>query len=457
MTVLSMQIPENIKSLSASDIGQLLHKKKVCPIDLVNFYFDEIESFSKPSPYIYLTKDRAYKEARLSKKRILEDKPLSPLDGVPVAWKDLFDFKDYITTSGSKIFDKSKPAKQDAYAVNLAKKAGLIQLGKTSTVEFALGGIGTNNNFITPENAIMTNEPHVPGGSSSGSGVALANGLCAASFGTDTGGSVRIPSAWNKLVGLKTSIGRISLKGVTPLASSYDTVGPLTKSIKDASLLFSILTKSHYADFKKIDSKKIRLLVVRGMPWLNANIKVQKACEEAINSLSKSGINIIEKKVYEIEEMHNLLLENNGGTTVAEAYSEWKSIVEKHSSLMDKDVLNRMLIGKNITQQSLNIIYQAEEKLSKKLHFSMHEYDAILMPTIPILPPTIAQVQKDMETYDKFNRLALRNTRIANSLRLCAITLPLPENVPIGIMLCKALGKDEELLNVANAIFDIIK
>ena len=283
MALLSMQIPENIKLLSASDIGQLLHKKKVCPIDLVDFYFNEIESFSKPSPYIQLTKDRAYKEASLSKKRLIEDKPLSPIDGVPIAWKDLFDFKDCITTGGSKILEKSKPAKQDAHVVNLAKKVGLIQLGKTSTVEFALGGIGTNANFITPENAIMKGQPHVPGGSSSGSGVALANGLCAASFGTDTGGSVRIPAAWNKLIGLKTSIGRISLKGVTPLASSYDTVGPLTKSIKDASLLFSMLTNRPFVDLKKISYDNIKLLIVRGMPWVDSDIKVQAACEKAIS------------------------------------------------------------------------------------------------------------------------------------------------------------------------------
>ena len=329
MTILSMQIPVNIKSLSAFDIGQLLHKKKVCPIDLVDFYFNEIESFNKPSPYILMTKDRAYNEASLSKKRLLADKSLGPLDGVPVAWKDLFDFKNCVTTGGSKILENRNPAKLDAQVVNLAKKAGLIQLGKTSTVEFALGGIGTNDNFITPENAIMTDKPRVPGGSSSGSGVALANGLCAASFGTDTGGSVRIPSAWNKLIGFKTSIGRISLKGVTPLASSYDTVGPLTKSVKDASLLFSILTNRPYFNFENIHFNKIKILVVKGMPWINADDKVQEACEKAIIKLSKAGIEIVEKEIFEIEEMHNLLAENNGGTTVAEAYSKWKNLVEK--------------------------------------------------------------------------------------------------------------------------------
>ena len=130
MTVLSMQIPVNIKTLSAFDIGQLLHKKKVCPIDLVDFYFNEIESFTKPNPYILITKERAYIEASLSKKRLLADKPLSPLDGVPVAWKDLFDFKNCVTTGGSKILENRNPAKMDAKVVSLAKKLGLFNLEK---------------------------------------------------------------------------------------------------------------------------------------------------------------------------------------------------------------------------------------------------------------------------------------------------------------------------------------
>ena len=205
----------------------------------------------------------------------------------------------------------------------------------------------------------MQDQPRVPGGSSSGSGVALAKGLCAASFGTDTGGSVRIPSAWNKLIGFKTSIGRISLKGVTPLASSYDTVGPLTKSVKDASLLFSILTNRPYFNFENINFNKIKILVVKGMPWIDADDKVQEACEKAIIKLSKAGIEIVEKEIFEIEEMHNLLAENNGGTTVAEAYSKWKNLVEKHSSLMDRDVLIRLFLGIRFTKLSLISIYEA--------------------------------------------------------------------------------------------------
>ena len=451
-----MQIPENIKLLSAYDIGQLLHKKKLCPIDLVNFYYSEIESFTKPRPYTVLTKKRALLEAKNSKNRLLEDKPLSLLDGVPVAWKDLFDFQDFITVGGSKLLENNLPAKSDAHVVSLSKKAGLIQLGKTSTVEFALGGLGTNNNFITPENAIMDDEPRVPGGSSSGSGVALAHGLCAASFGTDTGGSVRVPSAWNKLIGLKTSFGRVSLKGVLPLSSTLDTVGPLAKSVMDINLLFSILTNQPYLAFHNIDLRNTKILVVKGMPWKDCDIEIEKAAEEAIKKLSKAGMPIIEKEISEIEEMHKILSEH--GTTVTyQGYAEWKHLIEKDSNLMDINVLNRMYQGKHMKQNSIKIIEDSQIALSKKLYSSIENYDAILMPTVPILPPKINEVQSNEKLYDKYNMLALRNTRIGNVLPMCSISLPCPGDLPIGIMLSMSIKNDEKLINLAESIYNIIK
>ena len=451
-----MQIPEDIKYISAYNIGQLLHKKKLCPIDLVNFYLHEINSFNEPSPFTVLTKRRALIEAGLSKKRISDEKILSPLDGVPIAWKDLFDFKGLRTQGGSKLLENNKPALIDAYTVSLAKKAGLIQLGKTSTVEFALGGLGTNNNFIMPENAIMKDCPRVPGGSSSGSGVALANNLCAASIGTDTGGSVRIPSAWNKLIGFKTSFGKISLKGVLPLSSSLDTVGPLTKSIKDTSLLYSILSNQPYFQFNNVNLSNTRILVVKGVPWKDCDINIESACEKAIRKISNSGIHIIEKEVFAIEEIHKILSEH--GTTVAyEGYSQWKHLIEKNRDLMDINVLNRMLQGKLMKNNSIKIVKDAQINLSKKLYSTLGGYDCILMPTIPILPPKIQEVTNNENLYDKHNMLALRNTRIGNVLPMCSISMPCPGDLPIGVMLSMPIGSDKKLINLAETIFNIIQ
>ena len=148
---------------------------------------------------------------------------------------------------------------------------------------------------------------------------------------------------------------------------------------------------------------------------------------------------------------------NYGGPTVVEAYNEWKDMVDNKSSFLDRDVLNRMLMGKKMTQSSVKTIYDAEENFSKQLYSSIDEYDAILFPTVQILPPTITEVQESSETYNKYNKLALKNTRIANSLRLCAISLPCTDDLPVGIMLCMSINKDEKLLNFAENIYNIIK
>ena len=155
--------------------------------------------------------------------------------------------------------------------------------------------------------------------------------------------------------------------------------------------------------------------------------------------------------------MHKLLLEHNGGTTIAEAYNKWNKIVDKNANLFDKNVLNRMLKGKNVNKSSLKKIYEAEAYFSKELNNNYESYDAFIMPTIPILPPEIHKVENNEEVYDHYNALALRNTRIANSLKMCAITLPCPTDLPIGLMICMNKNNDEKLINLAESLNNIIK
>jgi aspartyl-tRNA(Asn)/glutamyl-tRNA(Gln) amidotransferase subunit A len=265
-----------------------------------------------------------------------------------------------------------------------------------------------------------------------------------------------VPSAWNKLIGLKTSFGRISLTGVLPLSSTLDTVGPLATSVIDISLLFSILTNQPYLELNKIDLRNTRILVVKGMPWKDCDIEIEKAAEEAIKKLSKAGIHIIEKEISEIEEMHKILCEH--GTTVTyQGYAEWKHLIEKDSNLMDINVLNRMYQGKHMKQNSIKIVENSQIALSKKLYSSIEGYDAILMPTVPILPPKINEVQNNEQLYDKYNMLTLRNTRIGNVLPMCSISLPCPGDLPIGIMLSMSIENDEKLINLAESIYNIIK
>ena len=450
------KIPDNIKLLSGCEIGNKLLKQEICPVELINYYLDNIINYKDLSPFIEVFRTEAIKNAEKSKERIKNRNPLSPWDGVPIAWKDLFDISGYKTMGGSKLLKDSAVALKDAVTVRRSKQRGLIPIGKTRTVEFALGGLGTNKYLGTPVNTIMKDKPRVPGGSSSGSATALARDMCAASIGTDTGGSVRIPAAWNKLVGLKTSFGHLSTKGVLPLAKSLDTVGPLTKSVEDAHFLYSILSGKSDKNSKKFIAHNSKILVSRGMPFGSLDHEVDKFTELIISKLSSAGINITEEIIPEIEEMYDIL--NEYGTVVtAEAWNQWKHLIIGNEDQVDNNVLNRMLKGKDMPAIYIKKIKAKQKILSKKLYEKLSQYDVMLMPTTPILPPKISDVEYDQHAYNKYNTLALRNTSIGNILPMCAITLPYyKNNLPIGIMLYKPIGEDYSLLKVAKEYNKII-
>ena len=176
------KIPDNIKLLSGCEIGNKLLKQEICPVELINYYLDNIINYKDLSPFIEVFRTEAIKNAEKSKERIKNRNPLSLWDGVPIAWKDLFDISGYKTMGGSKLLEDSAVALKDAVTVRKSKQRGLIPIGKTRTVEFALGGLGTNKYLGTPINTIMNDKPRVPGGSSSGSATALARDMCMASI-----------------------------------------------------------------------------------------------------------------------------------------------------------------------------------------------------------------------------------------------------------------------------------
>ena len=448
------KFPRNIYSLSAKEIGKKLLNLEICPIDLMSFYLDKIESYHFTSPYIEVFKTQALKNAKLSKKRILNNRPLDLLDGIPIAWKDLFDISGYKTHGGSKLLINTKIAKNNSTVVQRTLAKGLIPIGKTRTVEFALGGLGTNKNYGTPENAVITDTPRVPGGSSSGSATALARNMCALAVGTDTGGSVRIPAAWNKLYGLKTSYGKVPTQGVLPLSKSLDTVGPITKSVEDLNLIYSIFSQEEDHQQLNIFNKKI--LVARGTPCSNLDKEIEIVFENVLSKISATGIKIDEVILSEMEDMYKMLSEL--GTLVTfEAWNQWKHLVSKNKEDVDPNVLNRMLAGSTVPKKNITKLKREQIILSTKLYSKLKGYDALIMPTVPILPPKIKEVEEKQKIYNKYNILALRNTSIGNNLPLCGITIPYKDSsLPIGIMFYRKLGEDYSLLKVVKKYDKII-
>ena len=240
---------KEIIKLNAYEIGYLLDRKEVDPIQLVEAFYDNYKNSSRDTTLSVSNSNfkKAKLEAERSWYRQKENKRLSFFDGIPASWKDVIDVKGMPAYGGSNVIKKLRKDYHvsDAKAVENAKKKGIVSLFKTSTVEFAFGGLGINNTVKYPKNQFLLNS-YCPGGSSSGAAVSVYKNLVPLSVGTDTAGSIRIPAAWHSLIGFKPTYGSISSKGVLPLSRSYDTVGLICKCIKDIQIFYNILSKKNY-------------------------------------------------------------------------------------------------------------------------------------------------------------------------------------------------------------------
>jgi aspartyl-tRNA(Asn)/glutamyl-tRNA(Gln) amidotransferase subunit A len=276
--------------MTAAELGRGIGTGAIDAVELAEVYLAAIDSHpAGPGIYARTTPERARAEASAAAARARDDVRRGPLDGVPVSWKDLFDTAGTATEAGSALLQGRVP-ERDAAVVAAATRAGLVCLGKTHMTELAFSGLGVNPVTATPPNI---NDPELaPGGSSSGAAASVAFGLAAAGIGSDTGGSVRVPAAWNDLVGLKTSHGALPLDGVVPLAPRFDTVGPLCRSVEDAALLFAAMAGRPAADLAGARLDAARLLVCDD-PELGPNRAGPEAAFEAtVERLAASGARV---------------------------------------------------------------------------------------------------------------------------------------------------------------------
>lgn len=437
---------------TALELGKGIADNSVHPVELVEYFLDRVRSHDENNLiYVRTTAERAYKEAQEASARAKDGMLRSALDGVPISWKDLYDTAGIPTEGGTPLLSGRVPSK-DALALKRATNAGLVCLGKTNTVQFALGGLGTNPYTGTPPNAVMRDVPRAPGGSSCGAAVSVAAGLAAAGIGSDTGGSVRVPAAWNSLVGLKTSFGALPIDGVLPLAPSLDTVGPLTHSVADAAALFAIMGAQNQVDLRTLGKiERLRFLVPSNIVWDEADANVESISREAINTISNSGASVLDARVPEFDNITSVIMER-GGIAVAEAYITWQKFVDHKSEGIDPNVLFRFLQGRDMTSPDIETVRSTVRSLTPELYHRLAGFDAIVMPTVPTVPPALEDVEQNHESYQKANSLALRNTTLGNLLPCCAITLPLPGNVPCGLMLMAPAGHDNRLLRIAATV-----
>ncbi len=408
----------NWLKMTAADLGRGIAAGQIDPVALTETYLAAIAAHpASPRIYARLTESRARAEAEAAAKRAQNGLLRGPLDGVPISWKDLFDTAGTATEAGSALLKGRLPS-EDAEVLRNATAQGLVCLGKTHMTELAFSGLGLNPSTATPPNV---NDPAlVPGGSSSGAAVSVGLGLAAAGIGSDTGGSVRIPSAWNDLVGLKTTAGRLTLKGVVPLAESFDTVGPLCRSVEDAALLLGALEGSRAPDLHGATLTGKRLLVLETLALDQVRPTPLAAFEGAVDRLARAGAQVTRSAMPVVAEA----LIAGAPLVTAEAYGTWATTIEAAPDKMYRPILDRFRSGADLKAHEFVSAWQLLRRLRTQWVAATAEYDAVLLPSSAILPPNAARLLSDAAYFATENLLALRNTRIGNLLGVASLTLP---------------------------------
>ena len=432
------------QAMTAAELGRGIDKGEIDPAELAQSFLDAIDAHEhRDRIYARLTPDRALAEAAAAQERARLKLRRSPLDGVPISWKDLFDTAGIVTESGSKLLEGRTPD-ADAEVLQAATHQGLVCLGKTHLSELAFSGLGLNPKTATSPN--IHNPDNAPGGSSSGAATSVAFGLAAAGIGSDTGGSVRVPSAWNDLVGLKTTSGVLSLKGAVPLAAKFDTVGPLCKSVEDAALLFAAMKGEAAIDMMPNTLKGKRLAILTTTALDDVRDDPGKAFDHAVQRFREAGAEISEIAIPEVDTAMALAPLLYG----CEAYGTWKTVIEANPDVMFAEILARFRAGKDFTGADYVAAWHTLERCRDTYLTETAGFDAVLCPTSPITPPNVDRLLTDSAYYVTENLLTLRNTRIGNLMGLCALTLP--TGIPAcGVTLMAAPHDERRLLRLGLA------
>lgn len=446
-TVCHAKLGDNMKDwlkATAGGLGRSIGAGDIDPVDLTQVYLEAIDTHPlRDRIYARVTPDRALAEAHAARARTRAGRRLSPLDGVPISWKDLFDSAGVGTESGSALL-KDRVPETDAVVLSNASRLGAVCLGKTHMSELAFSGLGLNPSTETPP--CVNDVDAVPGGSSSGAAASVAFGLAACGIGSDTGGSVRIPSAWNDLVGLKTTSGRISLEGVVPLCLEFDTVGPLARTVEDAALVLALLEGGKTPDLRGACLNGRRLAVLQTVALDDVRDGPRSAFDAAVGKLADAGAVIETLDVPELADVMPL----SGVLYTSEAYGLWRDVIEANPHLMYDQILERFRLGAQFSGPDYVSAWAQLRSARMAWDRAAAGFDAVLCPTAPNLPPNVKRLDEDKAYYVTENLLTLRNTRIGNLMGLCALTLP--TGIPsCGISLMAAPHGEEALLRLGAA------
>jgi aspartyl-tRNA(Asn)/glutamyl-tRNA(Gln) amidotransferase subunit A len=377
----------------------------------------------------------------------------SPVDGLPVSLKDLFDVAGDVTRAGSRVLNQK--ANSDAGAVARLRAAGAVFVGRTNMVEFAFGTTGINPHYGTPRNPWDRKTGRIPGGSSAGAAVAQADGMCAMALGSDTRGSVRIPAALCGVTGFKPTARRVPREGAFPLSYTLDSVGPLANSVACCAAYDAILAGETLEPLPELPAKGLRFLVPESEVREGLDAEVAQAFSSAIERLGRAGAVISEKPVPAFDRQSEYF--KGGGYAGAEAYAIHRKNAERLAQY-DPRVAKRVLLGSDLSAADYVDFGLLRAAFQREVEAALAPFDAFLLPTVPCIAPPIAEVDASDDAYFRWNTRILRIVGLVNFLDGCAASLPcharahLPARAPVGLMVCGPAMSDRHILAVSAAI-----
>jgi aspartyl-tRNA(Asn)/glutamyl-tRNA(Gln) amidotransferase subunit A len=375
---------------------------------------------------------------------------LGPLDGAIVSIKDLFDVAGEVTRAGSKVLaEDDKPAERDAPIVQRLRAGGAVIVAKTNMTEFAFSGVGTNPHYGTPGNP--ADRTRIPGGSSSGAAVATADGMCEIAIGTDTGGSTRIPGALCGMVGFKPSRERVPTAGAFPLSQSMDSIGPIARSVADCAKADAVMAGEDYAPLEPLPLANLRIGLAQGMVMEKLDETVTKRFADAVERLERAEARLSGEYLPLLDDM--VSVNGRGGIQPAEAFTVHRARLDRRGDALDQNVRARLERARNISAADYITMVNERSALISAMDARLADIDVLVMPTTPIVAPTIAEMAQPDE-FARKNAMLLRNTSIWNFFDCCAISLPMPRDggLPAGLMLVVRNGHDRRLFRIAAAV-----
>lgn len=448
----------SIQLTNIRKIQSLMDNKKLSSLELTQYVLENIKNTqgegSKSFTKVY--EEQAIASAKASDMLRHVGLKRSLIEGIPISIKDLFDYKGDITKSGSIALNNAKPAQKTALIIQRLIDSGAIIIGRTNMTEFAFSGLGLNPHYGTPASPWNRANRHIAGGSSCGAAVSVSDNMAIAAIGSDTGGSIRIPAAFCKLTGFKPSAYRIPAIGSMPLSHNLDSFGPIAKSVDCCHILDTILAGEYQQTLRKLNISSLRLLVPTNYVWNDADKEVIEVFYKKLDILKSLGIQIDIKTIPELEEISHIT--RLGGFVCADAWFYHQSLIGEKGEYYDPRVKSRIIYGKMQSAADYIELLNARKDWINRMQLVLEPYDALIMPTVPILPPTIKLLEEDEDSYIKYNRLVLRNPTIINYLDGCAFSLPCQngENLPIGFMLASTNGQDSHLFNIAYTIEEFL-